>query len=187
TERRRQEDATLQMKKAPYAALTALLLLANGAARAQTPRKLAFRAVHYDVSATLIPAEQKLAARAKVEFQALDASRTVEVELHPNLKVNGVLGGDGKPVSFERDDASPLAVRVTLPQPASVGQNITLTFDYAGPLSNEENSPVKGVRLASISEEGAYLLLPARWFQIGRASCRGRVGRSEGAGELSTK
>ena len=163
---RRQDDATLQMKKARYAALTALLLLANGAARAQTPRKLAFRAVHYDVSATLIPAEQKLAARAKVEFQALDASRTVEVELHPNLKVNGVLGGDGKPVSFERDDASPLAVRVTLPQPASVGQNITLTFDYAGPLSNEENSPVKGVRLASISEEGAYLLLPARWFPL---------------------
>src|SRR5207302_8695726 len=46
------------------------------------------------------------------------------------------------------------------------GQNIALTFDYAGPLSNEENSPVKGVRLASISEEGAYLLLPARWFPL---------------------
>ncbi len=46
------------------------------------------------------------------------------------------------------------------------GQKITLNFDYNGPLSNEENSPAPGVRLASINADGAYLLLPARWFPL---------------------
>ncbi len=154
------------MIKLRYAALTALLLLATGTTRAQAPRKFTFRAVNYEVSAELIPAEQKLAAHARVDFQAGDASRTVEVELHPNLKLNAVLGADGKPLSFERDEASPLIVRVTLPQPATTGQKVSLTFVYAGPLASEENSPAKGVRLASISEDNAYLLLPARWFPL---------------------
>jgi hypothetical protein len=154
------------MRKLRYAALFVVLLLACGTSRAQAPRKLAFRAVNYEVSATLTPANQTLTAKARVDFQALDVSRQVEVELHPNLKVNAILGGDGKPVNFERDDAAPLAVRVTLPQPATIGQKITLTFEYAGPLANEENSPVKGLRLASINADGAYLLLPARWFPL---------------------
>ncbi len=146
--------------------ISTLLLFASGAAQAQAPAKLAFRAAHYDVTATLVPAEHTLAARAKVEFQALQASRTVEVELHPNLKVSAVLGSDAKPASFARDDNSPLLLRVTLPQLATVGQKVTLTFEYAGPLANEDNSPVKGVRLASIGEGNAYLLLPARWFPL---------------------
>ncbi len=154
------------MRRLPKAALLALLFLASGVARAQEPRKFAFRAAHYDVTALLSPADQTLTARAKVEFQAVEASRQVEVELHPNLKVNAVLGADGKPANFERDQQTPLVLRVTLPQPATVGQKFTLTFDYAGPLVNEENSPVKGARLASISDEGAYLLLPARWFPL---------------------
>jgi hypothetical protein len=33
-------------------------------------------------------------------------------------------------------------------------------------LANEENSPVPGLRLASIYKDGAYLLLPARWFPL---------------------
>jgi len=147
-------------------AVFVVLFLASGLAQAQEPRKFAFRAVHYDVTATLSPADQTLTARAKVEFEAQEASRVVEMELHPNLKVSAILGGDGKGASFERDQTNPLVLRVTLPQPATPRQRITLTFEYAGPLASEENSPVKGVRLASISEEGVYLLLPARWFPL---------------------
>src|SRR5260370_4064255 len=40
----------------------------------------------------------------------------------------------------------------------------TITFAYSGLLVNEENSPVAGVRAAMINKDGAYLLLPARWF-----------------------
>jgi tetratricopeptide (TPR) repeat protein len=142
------------------------LLLAASATQAQTPRKLPFRAVHYDIVASLLPVDQALTARAKVDFEAREASRMVEVELHPNLKLTAVLGPDGKPLSFERDENAPLLVRVTLAQPAAVGDKVSLTFDYAGPLANEENSPIKGVRLAVIGQESAYLLLPARWFPL---------------------
>ncbi|HEX2715887.1 MAG TPA: hypothetical protein VHM88_27200, partial [Candidatus Acidoferrales bacterium] len=153
------------MTKLRYLAAPVLLWLAAGAAQAQAP-KFAFRAAHYEVTASLVPAEQTLAAHAKVEFQTLQASRIVEVELHPNLKVSAVLGSDGKPVSFARDDSTPLVLRATLPQPVPIGQTVTLTFEYAGPLASEENSPAKGVRLASIGEGSAYLLLPARWFPL---------------------
>ena len=124
-----------------------------------------FRAVHYDVSATLDPAHQMLTARAAVDFEATGASRVIVAELHPNLRITSVTDGSGRTVSFQRDD-NPLGVRVELAQPVPAGQKITLIFTYAGPLSNEENSPVPGVRLASITTDGAYLLLPSRWFPL---------------------
>ena len=153
------------MTKLRSAVFVALLFVC-AVAQAQTPRRFAFRAAHYDVTAALAPVDQMLSARARVEFEAREASRVVETELHPNLKVTAVLGADGKPASFERDAANPLVLRVTLPQPATVGQKLTLTFDYSGPLAGEEGSPVKSVRLASINRDAAYLLLPARWFPL---------------------
>ncbi len=145
-------------------ALAALLF--GSTAEAQEARKWNFRAMNYVVSATLVPAEQTLQARARVDFEVREASRIAEVELHPNLKVTAVTGADGKPVPFERVESAPLRLRVTLPDAATPGQKVTLTFDYAGPLSNEENSPVKDTKLASIGEEASYLLLPARWFPL---------------------
>ncbi len=148
-----------------FAALV-LVLVPAVALHAQAPRKIAFRAVNYEVNASLSPADQTLSARARVEFEVVEASRVVAVELHPNLKVTAVLGPDGKPLTFDRDDSAPLVVRVQLPQPETLGRRISLTFEYAGPLANEENSPVKGVRLAYIGQDSAYLLLPARWFPL---------------------
>ncbi len=141
-------------------------LIPAAAARAQTTRKLAFRAIHYDIVASLAPAEQTLTARAKVDFEVREASRVVEVELHPNLKVTSVLGADGRPLSFERDENSPLVVRVNLAQPAAAGDKVSLTFAYSGLLANEENSPIKGIRLAAIQADNAFLLQPARWFPL---------------------
>src|SRR5258708_8805099 len=37
---------------------------------------------------------------------------------------------------------------------------------YSGPLAKEENRPVPGVRAAAITRDGAFLLLPARWFPL---------------------
>jgi tetratricopeptide (TPR) repeat protein len=146
-------------------AVLAGVLLAASAATAQEPRRT-FRAAHYEVHATLKPATQVLEARVKADFLAVEVSHIVEVELHPNLKVTSVLGSDGKPVSFDRDPERPLVVRATLAAPATAGQKVSLTFEYAGPLANEENSPVKDVRLAEIGSERSYLLLPARWFPL---------------------
>ena len=154
----------------------AAILAASCAARAQAPprpqappqtvSRAAFRAVSYDVTASLLPAEQTLSARATVEFEATDPSRNLECELHPNLQLSDVLDTNGTPVPFERDDSKPLLVRVTLPNPIGTGQRTKLTFVYTGPLANEEGSPVPGMRLASIGNDGAYLLLPARWFPL---------------------
>jgi len=143
-----------------------LCLLAAAPLYAQAPRPTNFLATHYDVSATLDTIGQSLSATAKVEFKATEASSNVRVELHPNLVVKEVKGPEGKPLTFERDNQNPLFVNVQLLTPIATDGKVTLTFTYSGLLFNEENSPVPGVRVASISKDGAYLLLPARWFPL---------------------
>lgn len=132
----------------------------------ETASRAAFRAVSYDVAATLSPLDQTLSARATVEFESGEPTRTLECELHPNLRVTSVLDSNNSPVPFERDDVNFMIVRVTLPNPVGTGQHVKLTFVYSGPLANEEGSPVQGLRLAYIGNDGAYLLLPARWFPL---------------------
>jgi aminopeptidase N len=134
--------------------------------RAQLPRPASFLAEHYDVSASLDAIGQSISATAKIDFKAVEASSSVRVELHPNLIVKEVKGPDGKPLTFERDNQNPLTVIVQLPTPVATAGHITLTYTYAGLLVNEENSPVPGVRAALINNDGAYLLLPARWFPL---------------------
>jgi len=129
-------------------------------------RAPAFLAEHYEVTASLDPASQSLAATAKVTFRNESPSRVVQVELHPNLRITALADSGGKAVPFQRDTANPLEVLVTLPEAVERGEHVTLTFSYNGPLANEENSPVKDVTLAAIHSGDAYLLLPARWFPL---------------------
>ena len=133
---------------------------------AQVPRAATFLADRYDVSASLDAIGQSISATAKVDFKAVEASSSVRVELHPNLIVKDVKGPDGKPLTFERDSQNPLVVIAQLPTPVATDGHVTLTYTYAGLLVNEENSPVPGVRAALINKDGAYLLLPARWFPL---------------------
>jgi len=146
--------------------LVPLLVFLSASLRAQALRPPNFLAEHYDVSATLDTIGQSISATAKVEFKAVEASSSVRVELHPNLVVKEVKGPDGRPVTFERDNQNPLFVVAQLPTPVATDGHVTLTYSYAGLLVNEENSPVPGVRAASINKDGAYLLLPARWFPL---------------------
>src|SRR2546426_4653592 len=145
-----------------------LIFLSCAAAplQAQAPRPANFLAEHYDVSASLDAIGQSISATAKIDFKAVEASSSVRVELHPNLIVKEVKGADGKPLTFERDNQNPLMVVVQLPTPVATAGHVTLTYTYAGLLVNEENSPAPGVRAALISKDGAYLLLPARWFPL---------------------
>ena len=134
----------------PLALVAAGLMMALVAtlAHGQTPKQPNFRAVNYDITATLVPTEQSILGRARVGFEALSASRQVDVELHPDLRVRSVTDAEGKQVTFERQENDSLLVRVTLPQSATPGQKLTLTFEYEGPVTSEDNSPVKGLRLA---------------------------------------
>jgi peptidase M1-like protein len=159
--------------------LAACLLLATWAAfgqveapvrppagAAQAPQKTGFRAVSYEVFASLIPENQMLAARAIVEFEAQSASRVVECELHSNLSLSDVRDASGKVLQVDRAGQNGLNVIVSLSDVVPAGQRTKLTFNYSGVLANEENSPISGVRLASIQKDSAYLLLPARWFPL---------------------
>ena len=159
---------TLRRRASALFCLFALMLLVCAAMplRAQAPRAVTFLAEHYDVSATLDAIGQSLSATAKIDFKAVEASSSVRVELHPNLIVKEVKGPDGKPLTFQRDNQNPLIVITQLASPVATDGHVTLTYTYAGLLFNEENSPVPGVRAASINKDSAYLLLPARWFPL---------------------
>jgi aminopeptidase N len=153
-------------KLTPALALAAALLALATAARAQAPRSFPFRATDYQVEVLLHPDDQTISGQAKVEFIAQQPARSVVVELHQDLRIESILGPAGKPLSFERDNNYPLILTVGLSDVVAPGKTVSLTFNYTGPLSNEEDSPTRGVRFASVDKTGAYLLLPARWFPL---------------------
>ena len=148
-----------------FSVLAPLLTFAVSAV-AQSPRAFPFRATNYNIEVILHPEDQTIAAQAKVDFVADQVSKTVAVELHPDLKLNSIHVPGGKPLEFERDKTYPLMLNVGLPEPATPGKQVTLIFEYGGPVSSEEDSPTKGVRFASVDKTSAYLLLPARWFPL---------------------
>ena len=148
-------------------AITLMLLACTASPlQAQGPRPAPFLAENYDVSASLDAIGQAITAAAKIDFKAVEVASSVRVELHPNLIVKDVKSADGKSLSFTRDNQNPLFVVVQLLTPVAASGHVTLTFTYGGLLANEENSPVPGVRAAVINRDGAYLLLPGRWFPL---------------------
>ena len=146
----------------PLFLLALAFCAAPSALNAQAPRGPDFTATHYDISATLDPGAQSIAAIAKIDFVANEVSGGIRVELNQNLDLKDVKTNDGKTLNFERDSGNTLFVTVFLPQSVATGTKVTLTFNYAGLLANQDNSPVPGLRTAVISKEGTYLLLPAR-------------------------
>ncbi|HXO44069.1 MAG TPA: hypothetical protein VN846_01250, partial [Candidatus Cybelea sp.] len=146
-------------------AMLVLSVLVATCASAQAPHSFPFRATNYDVEVILHPEDQTIQGQAKVDFVAEQVAKTVLVELHPDLHVTSVKMG-GQPVTFARDNNSPLLLTVALPSTATPGKQIALTFEYSGPVSSEEDSPTRGIRFASVEKTAAYLLLPARWFPL---------------------
>jgi hypothetical protein len=146
--------------------LLAVSLVFSFPAPAQAPHGFPFRATNYDVEVILHPDDQNITATVKADFVAEQVSRTVVVELHPDLKIATVHEPNGKPLEFSRDTNYPLLITIGLPETASPGKKVTLQFDYAGPISSEDDSPTKGVRFANMDKTSAYLLLPARWFPL---------------------
>jgi aminopeptidase N len=146
-------------------ATIALSLFAAATSWAQAPHSFPFRATNYDVEVFLHPDDQTIQGQAKVDFIADQVAKTVLVELHPDLHVTSVKMGT-QPMTYARDNNSPLLLTVALPSTVSPGTRVSLTFEYSGPISSEEDSPTRGVRFADVEKTNAYLLLPARWFPL---------------------
>ncbi len=119
----------------------------------------------YQIDAELTPHTHTLSAHAKVKFTAVDDLNVAIFELHNGLKVNKVTDDSGKPVEAERLSADS-TVRVQLPKTLAKDSSTTLTFDYEGELDSADNSPVQGMKLASIDDETSYLIYASRWFPV---------------------
>jgi hypothetical protein len=138
----------------------------RGVAPVQTAPATPFRATNYEIRASLDAVGRVMTAQAKVDFAANESARVVDVELNQTLRVNSVRDSAGKPLSYDRDENTPLKVRVTLPESIPAGGKVTLLFDYSGPLSTRSTTADQGMQLAHIDKDGGYLLLPAHWFPL---------------------
>jgi hypothetical protein len=123
------------------------------------------RVSDYQIDAELTPHTHKLVARAKVKFTALEDLSVATFELHNDLRVTRVTDESGKLLSAERvtQDST---VRVQLAKDLPKDASTTLTFEYEGVLDSADDSPVQGLKLASISDDTSYLLYAGRWFPV---------------------
>ena len=119
----------------------------------------------YQIDAELTPHTHKITARAKVKFTALEDITAATFELHNGLRVTKVTDDAGKSLSTERITQD-FTVRVQLSKPLSKDTSTSLTFEYDGTLDSADDSPVQGLKLASINDETSYLLYAGRWFPV---------------------
>jgi aminopeptidase N len=119
----------------------------------------------YQIDVELNPHSHKLAAKTKVKFTALEDLNVATFELNNALRVTKVTDAAGKTLSAERltQDST---VRVALPAGLPKDSSTTLTFDYDGTLETADDSPVQGLKLASVNDDTTYLLYAARWFPV---------------------
>jgi aminopeptidase N len=127
--------------------------------------KLRLRVDNYQIDAELNPHSHSITARAKVTFTALENLTVASFELHNALRVTKVADDKNKPLNAERVTADS-TVRVPLPNGLNKDQSMSLTFDYEGQLDSGDDSPVQGLKLASITDDTTYLLYAGRWFPV---------------------
>jgi tetratricopeptide (TPR) repeat protein len=140
--------------------LVVLLSISSWAAE-----KAHLRVDDYQIEAELNPHLHQITARAKVKFTAVQDLSVAVFELHNDLRITKVLDEKNQPLSAERvtQDST---VRVPLPAGLSKDASMTLTFEYEGQLESGDNSPVPGLKLASIGDDTSYLFYSGRWFPV---------------------
>ena len=144
----------------------ALAIAATLAAQEKGGRRPRIDIEHYVIDADINPHTQSLTATVQVRFVALDADvSALSFELNNALNVSRIVDESGRQVQASRSSQD-FSVRVALPAPLVKGKATTLTFTYDGHLTGQEESPVYGIKFASIQDTFAYLMYPARWFPV---------------------
>ncbi|HSO74141.1 MAG TPA: M1 family aminopeptidase, partial [Blastocatellia bacterium] len=145
--------------------LVALPLALVTAAATQTEQASPIDITHYKINAELLPDAHTLKAQATVTIKALKPTQSAVLEMNGSLAISSVKAADGKTaLQFIQDKVNELNVRINLGQLYAAGSDITLIFEYAGPLATSEGGPIADTRLAYIGPEGSYLFYAARWF-----------------------
>jgi len=157
---------TIQGKRgAAPAVLTIMLFLALApAARAQTEQGSAIDIIRYKINADLLPDSHTLKAQTVVTFKTLKQTQSAVFEMNGSLSISTVKGPDGKPLQFIQDKVNENNVKINLEKVYPAEAEITLAFDYAGPLATPEGGPIPDTRLAYVGPEGSYLYYASRWF-----------------------
>jgi aminopeptidase N len=159
----------MSIRKAYRIVLSVMVLLSgfalSPAASAQTEQGATIDLTRYKITAELLPESHTLKAQAVVTFKALKPTQSAVFEMNGSLTIAGVKGPDGKtPLQFIQDRVNELNVKINLGQLYTAGSEISLTFDYAGPLATPEGGPIPDTRLAYVGPEGSYLFYASRWF-----------------------
>ena len=140
--------------------------LAAPFARAQQDRRSRMDVEHYVIDAEINQRTQSVSAKVEVRFVPLDDNfNSATFELHNSLNVSKVTDEGGRQVPASRGQQD-FTVRLMFNETLEKGKPKTVTFFYDGRLSGSEESPVYGIRFASIQNQFAYLLYPSRWFPI---------------------
>ena len=142
-----------------------VLLLFCATLPAWSAEKARLRVDDYQIEAELNPHQHKIAAKAKVKFTALDDLSVATFELNNALRLTKVTDANNKVLSAERvtQDSS---VRIPLTAGLTKDASTTMTFEYEGVLNSADESPVQGLKLASIGDDTSYLLYAGRWFPV---------------------
>jgi aminopeptidase N len=150
-------------KRVVILVLATLALAFDG--RAQTEEGATIDVTNYKISAELIPDSNTLKAQTQITFTSGKPTQSAVLEMNGSLTISAVTGPDGKAaLQFIQDRVNEMSVRVNLGQLYPAGSNITLTFEYSGPLATPEGGPIPDLRLAYVGPQGAYLFYAARWF-----------------------
>ena len=145
--------------------LLALLFALSPGALAQTEQVPAIDITHYKINAELLPDSHILKAQTTVTLKAIKQTQSAVLEMNGSLTISSVKGPDGKTaLQFIQDRVNEFNVKINLGQLYAAGSDITLTFEYAGPLATPEGGPIADTRLAYVGPEGSYLFYASRWF-----------------------
>lgn len=142
----------------------ALALAAAFPAAAQE-RKTNLHADHYVIDAEINPEAQTLTAQAQVRFTPTENISAAAFELNNSLNVSRIVDGENRQIPASRNQQD-FTVRLNFSEGLPKDKPVTLTFSYDGKLTGQEESPVYGIKFASIQKDHAFLLYPARWFPI---------------------
>jgi aminopeptidase N len=119
----------------------------------------------YTITADINPRTQEISATARIDFTPTDAITDATFELNNALSVSKIVNGSGQPLASSRN-ASDFTIKVSFPQPLMKNQPSAISVSYDGKLTGDQDSPVSGIKFASLHPDFGYLLYPARWFPV---------------------
>ncbi len=131
----------------------------------QTQGRPRLDASHYTIEAEINPATQSLTAQVQVQFTPSENTQSATFELNNALNVSRIVDGGNRQIPASRSQGDS-TVRLNFPETLAKGQPVTLTMTYDGRLTGNEESPVYGIKFASIQNDHAFLMYPARWFPV---------------------